>query len=110
MRILFREHKVDIITSLVSEIKVDAVLRESQVGLEGVLGGQGADPRGGEWPRPAPRSCARPVLRRGHGPGVAEVALAAGLRGPKQETVNTRGQHGGQHGAAGLGLGRAQHL
>ena len=58
----------------------------------------------------APRSCARPVLRRGHGPGVAEVALAAGLRGPKQETVNTRGQHGGQHGAAGLGLGRAQHL
>ena len=98
-----------IVTSLVGEIEVDAGLG-ADVGLEGVLGRQGADPRGGQRPRPGPRSCARPVLRGGHGPGVAEVALAAGLRGPKQETVNTRGQRGGRHGAAGLGLGRAQHL
>ena len=76
-----------------SEIKVDAVLWEAQVGLEGIFCGQSSDLGCGQAlsSLPAPTGSVRSCLIC---PGVTEVALAARLViGNKQRVnVNLNGQ------------------
>ena len=77
------------LTSLVSEIKVDAVLREAQVGLEGILGRQSSDLGCGEPGSPLPlRATTGSVRCAVIRPGVTQVALAARLVIGNKEAVN----------------------
>ena len=76
------------LTSLVSEIEVDAVLRESQVSLEGILCRHGSDLGCGELlsPLSSTGSIRRDVIL----PGVAEIALAPRLIIGNKQAVNIK--------------------
>ena len=71
-----------------SEIKVDAVLRESQVGLEGVLGRHGSDLGCGHLL--SPLSPTGSIWGDVILPGVTEIPLTARLIIGKKQAVNIK--------------------